>query len=164
MKRGTCIHFNGLGLGFGTNKCCRAGVDYIAAFNGKEPGMFLRMPCVEFTERPAHGRGTYVKAGEASILEPIDRRGHKVIPCELRQEPTDEQVEADRRERDAWHEQTLAAIKVASAWRTKPKPAADRREVVGCPICKGRLHLSQSAYNGHVHGTCETEGCVRWME
>lgn len=29
---------------------------------------------------------------------------------------------------------------------------------------EGRLHLSQSSYNGHVHGRCETDDCVRWME
>jgi hypothetical protein len=53
---------------------------------------------------------------------------------------------------------------VVSKWRIKPKPATDRREVIECPKCKGRLHLSQSSYNGHVHGRCETEGCVSWME
>ncbi len=58
----------------------------------------------------------------------------------------------------------LAAIKVAGAWKVKPKPANDRHEVVECPICKGRLHLSQSAYNGHCHGKCETDNCVSWME
>lgn len=51
-----------------------------------------------------------------------------------------------------------------SAWRIKPKPKQDRREVIECPKCKGRLHLSQSSYNGHVHGHCETPGCVSWME
>ena len=58
----------------------------------------------------------------------------------------------------------LVALKVAGEWKVKPKPAQDRREVVKCPICNGRLHLSQSSYNGHCHGRCETEGCVSWME
>lgn len=49
-------------------------------------------------------------------------------------------------------------------WRMKPKPLRDRAEVVECPQCKGRLHLSQSSCNGHVHGQCETEDCVSWME
>lgn len=53
---------------------------------------------------------------------------------------------------------------VVSQWRVKPKPKQDRREVIECPQCKGRLHLSQSSYNGHVHGHCETKGCVSWME
>lgn len=53
---------------------------------------------------------------------------------------------------------------VVSKWRVKPKPAISRAEVIECPACKGRLHLSQSSYNGHVHGRCETESCVSWME
>lgn len=53
---------------------------------------------------------------------------------------------------------------VVSNWRVKPKPKQDRHEIIECPKCKGRLHLSQSSYNGHVHGHCETKGCVSWME
>ena len=51
---------------------------------------------------------------------------------------------------------------VLSAWRKK-EPLG-KQEVIECPACKGRLHLSQSAYNGHVHGHCMTPGCVSWME
>jgi len=36
--------------------------------------------------------------------------------------------------------------------------------VVECPVCKGKLHVSHAEYNGHVHGKCETEGCLAWME
>jgi hypothetical protein len=51
---------------------------------------------------------------------------------------------------------------VISAWRKKePRGKA---EVIECPVCKGRLSLSQSAYNGHVHGRCSTPDCLNWME
>lgn len=54
---------------------------------------------------------------------------------------------------------------IVSAWRTwTKKNRVAKAEVIECPACKGRLHLSQAAYNGHVHGHCETEGCVSWME
>lgn len=162
LRRGQCKHFNG--VRFDKGACCLAGVNYREAFADGRPGLFLRMPCIEMYETPAHGRGTYVRAGEASVLEPLDRKGEKAIPCTLREEPTDEEIQADRAESDAWMERSMAAMQVAREWRVKPKPAEDRREVVECPICKGRLHLSQSAYNGHVHGSCETEGCVSWME
>jgi hypothetical protein len=34
-----------------------------------------------------------------------------------------------------------------------------------CPICKtGKLRYSRAAYNGHVHASCSTDGCVSWME
>ncbi len=61
-------------------------------------------------------------------------------------------------------ERMSIVMPVVSAWRVKPKPQRDRREVIECPKCKGRLHLSQSSYNGHVHGHCETKNCVSWME
>jgi hypothetical protein len=51
---------------------------------------------------------------------------------------------------------------VVAVWRRK-EPIG-KQEVIECPACKGRLHLSQSSYNGHVHGHCETPGCVSWME
>lgn len=35
---------------------------------------------------------------------------------------------------------------------------------VECPICKKRLRYSVASYNGHMWGSCETEGCVRWMQ
>lgn len=53
---------------------------------------------------------------------------------------------------------------VISAWRIKPKPKTDRSDVLECPKCKGRLHVMQAAYNGHVRAKCETEGCVSFME
>lgn len=58
----------------------------------------------------------------------------------------------------------MLAIKKAYEWKVTPKPAADRNEVIECPLCKGNLHMYQSAYNGHVHGQCETKGCLCWME
>lgn len=163
MTPGTCIHYTGLLFDKGTCTCL-AGVDMDATFDDTKLGIFLRMPCVQFREVPAHGRGTYCKPGEPTIRKEIDRCGHFMIPCELRVEPTTEQVEQSRRDLESAMERTIVALKVAGEWRVKPKPAQDRREVVECPVCKGRLHLSQAACNGHVHGKCETEGCVAWME
>jgi hypothetical protein len=51
---------------------------------------------------------------------------------------------------------------VVDEWRKK-EPIG-KAEVIECPECKGRLHLSQSSYNGHVYGKCETPDCVSWME
>lgn len=54
---------------------------------------------------------------------------------------------------------------VVAKWRTwTERNRVSKQEVIECPACKGKLHLSQSSYNGHVHGQCETEGCVSWME
>jgi hypothetical protein len=51
-------------------------------------------------------------------------------------------------------------------WRTwTKKNRVAKQEAIDCPTgCGGKLHLSQSSYNGHVHGQCTTNGCVSWME
>ena len=55
--------------------------------------------------------------------------------------------------------------KAIKGWRTWSKTnRVAKAGVIECPICKGRLHLSQAAYNGHVWGKCETAGCANWME
>lgn len=35
---------------------------------------------------------------------------------------------------------------------------------IDCPKCGERLHYSISSYNGHVHGKCETDGCISWAQ
>lgn len=58
----------------------------------------------------------------------------------------------------------LATVMVGIApWRAAHEGRL-AQEIVECPACKGRLHLSIAAYNGHVHGRCETDGCALWME
>lgn len=163
MRHGTCIHFTGFGL-LGDEACCKAGVVYAQAFDAKTPGMALRMPCVDHQVRPAKRPGTLVKPGEPYIRVEIDRRGQAVVPCSRRIEPTDEQVAQAMAEDEAQLERAITAIRVAAAWRVRPKPAENRHEVVLCPVCKGRLHLTQFAINGHVHGQCETPKCVAFME
>ena len=160
---GTCIHYTGIGMAT-RDDCCRAGVNYHDAFDFSSIGVMLRLPCIQYRTLPAHGRGTYIEPGEPTIRQEIDRRGFSMIPCDKFHEPTPEEVDQDRAETDASLKRTLMAIRVASQWRVKPKPEQDRQEVVECPLCKGKLHLFQSSYNGHVSGKCETDGCVSWME
>ncbi len=152
MNHGTCIHFNGM-----QNDRCKHGISYEEHWP-KGP-----KPCIKFLEKSARG-GTYLKPGEVPASREPWLGADKAKPCEFYQEPTDEQVQADREQSEAHLKKTFAALEVAGAWRVKPKPKADRYEVVECPVCKGRLHLSQSSYNGHVHGKCETDKCVSWME
>lgn len=54
---------------------------------------------------------------------------------------------------------------VVDKWRTwTDSNPVSKIETINCPACGGKLHLSQSSYNGHVHGKCETPDCVAWME
>lgn len=62
-------------------------------------------------------------------------------------------------------ERFTVVMPVVAKWRTwSDRNRVWKQEVIECPKCKGRLHLSQAAYNGHVHGHCETNGCVSWIE
>lgn len=152
MSPGTCIHFNGV-----QNGCCKRGVSYETNWPAQPK------PCIKFIEKSANG-STCLKPGEAVAERKPFPGADKAKPCPFWQAPTDEAVQEDRREAQAEFSKHFAAMAVARDWRAYPKPATDRREVVECPCCKGRLHLSQSSHNGHVHGQCETEGCVSWME
>lgn len=38
------------------------------------------------------------------------------------------------------------------------------RGSIDCPVCGGKLRFQYSHYNGHIHGHCETEDCMQWME
>lgn len=166
MRKGTCIHYEGLPpFSKGCNGC-KLGVDLREAFDQSRLGIFLRLPCVTALEKPASGPGTYIRAGAPSILEPLDRRGQEMMPCPLGryEEPTEEAVQAYRAETDAMLARVDKALVVAREWRTPGRPEQDRAEAVTCPCCGGRLNLTQSSHNGHVHGKCETEGCVSWME
>lgn len=35
---------------------------------------------------------------------------------------------------------------------------------IECPACRGRLAWIRDSHNGHVHGQCETAGCLSWMQ
>jgi hypothetical protein len=84
-------------------------------------------------------------------------------PCEKLRRPTPEEIAARAEWQKASMLRLTAVLHGIGDWRKKHK-GKSHAEVVECPACKGRLHLSIAAYNGHVHGKCETEGCVAWME
>lgn len=84
-------------------------------------------------------------------------------PCVHLRRPTPDEIAA----REEWSKQRLSVLGVVMQgirpWRDAHK-GQSAAEVIECPACKGLLHLSIAAYNGHVHGRCETDGCVSWME
>jgi len=94
---GTCIHYTGVLLpGNPREHCCLAGVNYWTAFDGDKPGMVLRIPCVQFHERPKNRPGTVINAGDETILVEVDRKGQYVSPCEHLHLPTRAEVSAQR--------------------------------------------------------------------
>jgi hypothetical protein len=119
---------------------CEAGVDYATFRNDRKN--LLHQPCF------------LTKTGESKP---------DALPCEHLRRPTPEEIAAH----ECWlnsRMQLQATVMAGIApWRAAHK-GKSASEVVECPACKGRLHLSIAAYNGHVHGHCETQGCVSWME
>lgn len=53
-----------------------------------------------------------------------------------------------------------AAIKAIRADASDKNRSAGQVE---CPKCKGLLGYSIARSNGHIHGRCETSGCLAWM-
>ena len=83
------------------------------------------------------------------------------VTCALCVRRTPEEIE----EREAYLRDRLAHMDTAFAmirpFRQRGKTTTG---VIECPKCKGRLHYSVSGYNGHIHGKCETDGCLSWMQ
>lgn len=159
VRRGMCVHFNGRGLpGTPDRETCAAGVDFDAKF-GPDFGIMLRCPCIQ--ERRGHER---IDGKMVPVWKPVDRREHVEVACDKRLMPTEEQIAAADAEDQRSLSRVIAGLKVAGEWRTKKRPFTNRHAVVECPECKGRLHLSQAASNGHVQGQCETPRCLSWME
>lgn len=133
----TCRHFTGI-----QHDACKQGVNYS-------------------TVRPAVGALPCLKAMNAEPPSHDARRGC----CAKLEFRTRDEAEAEIAEAEAHMAKTMRVLKAIHPWRTwTKKNRVEKQEVIECPECKGRLHLSQSAYNGHVWGKCETEGCVQWME
>lgn len=83
--------------------------------------------------------------------------------CEKYEEPTEEEV----RERSEQIKRAINRVKATIPLMRKIKDehkGNDWNGIEVCPVCGGKLHLSHAAYNGHTHGACETDGCVRWIE
>lgn len=138
---GWCIHYRMRRGQFLSDETCEAGVSY-KSLAGEEPGAFNRLPC--FLD----------KGGQ-----PKPDRVH----CDKLRLPTTDEINAY----EQWITERMDVLrKVMTAirpWRAKWK-GKSHVEVIVCPACNGQLHLSIAAYNGHVHGRCETVGCVSWME
>lgn len=118
-------------------KCCKAGVNFKELGDGKL-GLGMSMPC-------------YYVAGTIPIH------------CDKYERRTIEEVQAE----DAYMEARLAQHMLVFPLVSRIKKEHKGRSWSGveeCPVCKGKLHLSHASYNGHVHGQCETEGCLSWME
>ena len=134
-----CQHY---GRGTGADMICKAGVDLKTLNRVEVPdgkGRVKWGPCI----------------GGHLLPNP-----HEHCPHWIRRTREMGEKRADAHER-AMRMMTVV-MPVVDEWRKKLP--FGKQEVIECPECKGRLHLSQSSYNGHVRGQCETKDCVNWIE
>jgi hypothetical protein len=134
---GWCVEFRSMAR----HKTCEAGIDYTALNGGSEYRRMHQLPC-------------FIRAGE----KPGSR-----IHCEHFKAPNAEDIAQHGR----WIEdrqKLVMSVKMAiSPWRAKHL-GSSMSEIVDCPVCGGRLHLSIKAHNDLVQGACATSGCVSWTE
>lgn len=142
-KAGWCVHYQKIPgpSGDPVNECA-AGVSYDTVFWDTGGAS------VPFHERPCFLNGIESKPGAR--------------PCAHLRIPTVEEVEAADAYNTRSIENFLKVVPAVNEWRIK-HDGKIAWEVIDCPACEGRLHLSMSS-NGHTHGHCETEDCVSWME
>lgn len=135
---GWCKHYTGAGR----NETCRAGVNYAQLGDDSRPGMLNRLPCLR----------THFK--EDVVAE-----------CELREWHTPEEIaERVEKARSSALRIVTARAAITEHLKANNKPTRNVQGRIPCPICNtGTLGFS-IAFNGHCHGSCSTNGCVRWME
>lgn len=133
-KKTTCKHFTGLWK----QTECRAGVKYDQ----------FRTP--------------ELKRGEGSLSFAFPCLHKEVTCCAKREYKTPEE---EKREEEEIARHIQATMK---ARRAIVEHAGGKRGVTGkinCTACPdGSLHYSIAACNGHIHASCTTSGCLRWME
>lgn len=136
---GWCIHYRYNRRSKSTDQnLCEAGVD-LDKFHAAK---FVQRPCF------------------------LDEQGQSkpyAIVCDQLRRPTPDEIA----EHEKWINRRMSILgtvmKGILPWRQAHK-GTSAQEIVKCPACGGNLNLSISSYNGHVHGNCETTGCVSWME
>lgn len=140
-RDGWCIHYRyNRDLKPGEADTCEAGVDYATFRIGVPDGVFVQKPCF--------------------LDEGHSKPG--ALPCPNLRIPTPEEIAAHREWMTARMNRLAKVLMGIADWR-KAHQKMNFAEVVTCPACNGQLHLS-IARNGHIHGMCNTAGCVQWIE
>lgn len=136
MRADSCKYFTGTQA-----KTCEKGVVYRALVGGLDVGWVRRLPCFTFKPEDKAEQVTceYFYLPRAEDLAESEKEIARVIEMMTKVNPL-----------------------IAKFKRENYKRSA--QEIFECPVCGGRLHMSIAALNGHVHGQCETENCVAWME
>ena len=137
VKKDTCKHFNGV-----QNSRCDADVNYRELAGPPNAGYVARLPC---------------------WVNSLSDKPQPKVTCEKFCLPSAQEI-------NDWERYVQEHIK--RQMKANPLIVAFKKEYKGrsgsvvktCPVCGGNLHMSIARYNGHVHGKCETDKCLWWME
>ena len=94
---------------------------------------------------------------------PCITKYRKLSMCGKYTEPTAEQIADSEAKHEAFFARFTKVLPLVAEIKKEHK-GQTWQGVRTCPVCGGRLHLSHSAYNGHVWGRCGTQDCLSWME
>ncbi len=151
MQKHTCKHYTGSYH----NTHCAVGVCYRDVTNDPDGlGSAYRIACMKPEGLSPHG------------LKVLSEHGPQGV-CDKYDEPTNAEVAEFDREVEALMEQHIKEMTDLNPILLKIKKehkGKGHQCVIECPRCKGKLHLSHAASNGHIWGKCETEDCMAWME
>lgn len=134
MQKDTCKHKVSL-----LTELCHAGVDVRKHVGGNSAGWGMRRPC------------------------DADNVGSSVRTCTLYEEATQDELDEDAKLVQEAEERFKLVVPVIQTIKENNK-GRNNNGTVTCPVCKGKLNWIHAARNGHVHGKCETTGCLAWME
>jgi hypothetical protein len=132
-----CVHFRSMAQ----HQTCKEGIDYTALNGGSEYHRMHRLPC-------------FIKNSD----KPKQRVG-----CQHFTAPSVEEIALHRQWDEDRQNRLTTALMGISPWRVR-NLGRSHAEIVKCPVCRGDLHLSITAFKGHVRGRCATGGCVSWAE
>jgi hypothetical protein len=133
---GWCVYFRSMAQ----NVTCEADIDYTALNGGTEYRRMHKLPC---------------------FIRGDDKPGQRVH-CEHFTAPTAGEVALHEQWEEEHRKLLIAAMLGIAPWREMHK-GQRHEEIIACPACQGRLHLSAKP-KGQVTGRCETQGCVSWNE
>lgn len=160
MQKGHCIH------------CVHEGLDVTCKL-GRDPAAMARQACTDPDWRmgaayryPCSTRENHEELfmrNGATIPKRVQDVLNQKTSCDAFTEPTQEQIDEQEKLFDKFLEDMAKTEPLITRIKKEHKGKAWNGIEV-CPACNGKLHMTHSSYNGHVHGRCETEGCLRWME
>ena len=116
---------------------------------------------VEFSTLEHYGTAKFRKSCPCFGPEQTGKCQHKAYPTA--EEMAEREAERKRSFEDTMKARAAIVDSLGGPWERGMEGSTGD---IDCPVCgvAGALQFSRSGYNGHIHASCRTSGCVGWME